>query len=508
MKRKQKMMNLIEDDDDEDKKKNTKNKRKHKDSDDEYNINEEDDLYSSIDDDEEEDASYIIKKDLKRETGKKTTNKKKAPKKAKLNTKVNKKAQLRKSFKNSLGRIKPNNIQDNKENINDNNIKEFVKDNTNNNNKKSPNKKKIKNNVKIKNIKDNEKPIVINNLDKTYFYQNLTPSQWKEISNFISSSLSNKNLEQKEIEYFFSNYPNLKKGDHNIKKLRDILKEATNNNSNGFLGFSSNKNIEFESYQKILDYIINNYYMVKPSIFEVHFFPNSSEEIHLINLISKTKASLDIAMFTINNVRIAEEIKNIFNRGIKLRIISDGECIKMPSSNIYSLAAMGISIKTDDSVRYHMHHKFCVIDNSVVITGSFNWTDQAVNHNQENLLFLENKDLAMKYSNEFQRLWDDFEIVITKEKALSKIKEDEEKKKAAESRKKREKEKKLIEKENKKKEMELIDTDNNEEKCFSKKKRNRNELRELTNNDYKMNEQNQYNNINENENKGTNCSIF
>ena len=56
MKRKQKMMNLIEDDVDEDKKKNTKNKRKHKDSDDEYNINEEDYLYSSIDDVEEEDA--------------------------------------------------------------------------------------------------------------------------------------------------------------------------------------------------------------------------------------------------------------------------------------------------------------------------------------------------------------------------------------------------------------------------------------------------------------------
>ena len=122
-------------------------------------------------------------------------------------------------------------------------------------------------------------------------------------------------------------------------------------------------------------------------------------------------------MFTINNIKIASEIKNIFSRGIKLRIITDSECIKMPSSNVYSLAAFGISVKIDDSVRYHMHHKFCVIDKRVVITGSFNWTDQAVNHNQENLLFIENKDLALKYSNEFEKLWNDFEIVVTKEKA-------------------------------------------------------------------------------------------
>ena len=471
MKSKQKMINLIEYDEDE--MTYTTKKGRHKESDEEYNIKDEEaDFYSNIDDDEEDDPSYIFRKDLKKD----------------------KKTQLIKSFENSLGRI--NIIEDNKENLN-NNIKSIFKKYINEN-KKTPYIRKANNKETIKNIKEQEKKIVERNLDKEYFYQNLTPKEWKEISNFISSSLSDKNLALQDIEYFFSNYPNLSKGEHNIIKLRDILNEATKPN-NGFFSFYAKENIELESYQKLSDFIIDKYYMVKPSIFEVHFFPNSAKEIHLINLISKTKISLDIAMFTINNVRIAAEIKNIFYRGIKLRIISDGECIKMPSSNIYSLAAIGINIKTDDSVRYHMHHKFCVIDNSVVVTGSFNWTDQAVNHNQENLLFIENKNLAMKYSSEFQRLWDDFEIVVTKEKALSKIKEDEEKKKVAESRKKREKEKKLIEKENKKI-MGILEMDN-DNNYFSKKKRKRNELDNI---DYNMYEQNH----NENNGKGTNCSIF
>jgi phosphatidylserine/phosphatidylglycerophosphate/cardiolipin synthase-like enzyme len=154
-----------------------------------------------------------------------------------------------------------------------------------------------------------------------------------------------------------------------------------------------------------------------------------------------------------------------------------------------------------------MHHKFCVIDNSVLVTRSFNWTDQAVNHNQENLLFLENKDLARQYSDEFQRLWDDFEIEVTKEIALFKIKEIEDKKKAIENRKKREKEKKLIEKENK------CEMRNNsyEINSYSQNKRNGFFNKEnLQQNNYNMNQQNNHESKEENlkENRNSSCFIF
>jgi phosphatidylserine/phosphatidylglycerophosphate/cardiolipin synthase-like enzyme len=76
-----------------------------------------------------------------------------------------------------------------------------------------------------------------------------------------------------------------------------------------------------------------------------------------------------------------------------------------------------------------MHHKFAVLDNSVVITGSFNWTTQAVKFNQENIVFYENRELAAKYTEEYNKLWDTFHINITQKEAEVKIKEDEEKKK-------------------------------------------------------------------------------
>ena len=81
--------------------------------------------------------------------------------------------------------------------------------------------------------------------------------------------------------------------------------------------------------------------------------------------------------------------------------------------------------------------------------------------------------MALKYSNEFEKLWNDFEIVVTKEKAEMKIKEDEEKKRAAESRKQREKEKKTAEKEFMKRANEEIKIKKKDFGTFTKKKRKR-----------------------------------
>ncbi len=52
-----------------------------------------------------------------------------------------------------------------------------------------------------------------------------------------------------------------------------------------------------------------------------------------------------------------------------------------------------------------MHNKFALVDGKYLINGSFNWTTQAVNYNQENILIIENKSLFSKYQDEFNRLW-------------------------------------------------------------------------------------------------------
>lgn len=49
-----------------------------------------------------------------------------------------------------------------------------------------------------------------------------------------------------------------------------------------------------------------------------------------------------------------------------------------------------------------LHHKFAVVDAKVVLTGSYNWTRT---RHADNILILENPEIANSYLTEFARLW-------------------------------------------------------------------------------------------------------
>ncbi len=51
-----------------------------------------------------------------------------------------------------------------------------------------------------------------------------------------------------------------------------------------------------------------------------------------------------------------------------------------------------------------MHHKVIIIDERIVIFGSFNFSDNANTQNDENLLIVENPDIARAFKSEFDRV--------------------------------------------------------------------------------------------------------
>jgi cardiolipin hydrolase len=77
-------------------------------------------------------------------------------------------------------------------------------------------------------------------------------------------------------------------------------------------------------------------------------------------------------------------------------------------ADIYYLAQQGIECTMDKNINSHMHNKFAIIDELVLVTGSFNWTDNAVKSNKENLVIMDNKKFILDYQNEFNKLWELF----------------------------------------------------------------------------------------------------
>ena len=265
------------------------------------------------------------------------------------------------------------------------------------------------------------------NLENEYFYKEIQNKEWDEITSFLESFISENKTDESELKSFFDLHPSIRKGnaDKFLSKINSL--EISN----------------FQTYQVLIKFALSEYFQPKPVICECYFFPNAANEEKVVSMLRTCKKTLDIAIFSLTLDSIAEAILEAHQRGIKVRMIADDECAKSKGSNVKLIASMGVPCKTDNAV-YHMHHKFAVLDESVVIMGSFNWTGQAVKYNQENIFFYEDKNIASQYAQEFERLWNSFTTVIDQKEAMEAVEneaKEEEKKKKEKEEKAKEKEK-------------------------------------------------------------------
>jgi phosphatidylserine/phosphatidylglycerophosphate/cardiolipin synthase-like enzyme len=88
-------------------------------------------------------------------------------------------------------------------------------------------------------------------------------------------------------------------------------------------------------------------------------------------------------------------------RGVDVRVILDKSQRTERYSEADFLVNMGIPTWID--ARHAIaHNKIMVIDGATVITGSFNFTKAAEEHNAENMLVIRDKALAGKYAANWQ----------------------------------------------------------------------------------------------------------
>ena len=137
---------------------------------------------------------------------------------------------------------------------------------------------------------------------------------------------------------------------------------------------------------------------------EAHFSPRNEVYRRVVRALEVTRARADIAVFTITDDRISSALLAAHQRGVTLRIVSDNDKAHDVGSDIERLARAGIAVRLDRQP-VHMHHKFAVFDQQLLVTGSYNWTRSASDENAENLLVTADADLVAAFSAEFEHCW-------------------------------------------------------------------------------------------------------
>jgi phosphatidylserine/phosphatidylglycerophosphate/cardiolipin synthase-like enzyme len=114
--------------------------------------------------------------------------------------------------------------------------------------------------------------------------------------------------------------------------------------------------------------------------------------------------TVDVAIYTFTSEPLRDALLDAASRGVTVRVLADPWAANDTILGTLQDSKVEVKRKTGFAGGI-MHHKFTVVDEASVLTGSFNWTYSADNENDENLLVLSDKALAAQYSDEFARLW-------------------------------------------------------------------------------------------------------
>ena len=137
---------------------------------------------------------------------------------------------------------------------------------------------------------------------------------------------------------------------------------------------------------------------------EVYFSLSDNPQKTIIKNINQAEAFINIAMYTFTDKEILLPLIEAQNRGVKIRVYLDRSQIESTYSISRLLVQKGIKVRISTN-HYIMHNKFAIIDNRLLLTGSYNWTFSANNRNDENLMVIDDPEIIEIFQNQFVNLW-------------------------------------------------------------------------------------------------------
>jgi phospholipase D len=144
---------------------------------------------------------------------------------------------------------------------------------------------------------------------------------------------------------------------------------------------------------------------LRPSLaptYDVYFSPKGGCAEAVTYWIGKANQSVHVLMYIFSLESIADALISAHKRGVEVMVVLD----KSQSYTQFAvLRAAGIEVRNDTNWEGILHDKIAIIDGTIVLTGSFNWTETAENNNNENLIVVNSVDVASLYETEFQKVW-------------------------------------------------------------------------------------------------------
>ena len=124
----------------------------------------------------------------------------------------------------------------------------------------------------------------------------------------------------------------------------------------------------------------------------------------LVPLVRGAEKSIRFMAFSFTHDDLGAALLDRANAGIDIKGIFEKRSSETEYSELPNLYCAGLPMRQDGNPGI-LHHKVFIIDDEILITGSFNFSNNANDSNDENVIIIQNAEIAAKYLDEFERRW-------------------------------------------------------------------------------------------------------
>ena len=138
---------------------------------------------------------------------------------------------------------------------------------------------------------------------------------------------------------------------------------------------------------------------------ENYFSPDDKVGLRILELLKQAKSSIYFLAFSFTTDDFGETIVNKANQGLAVAGVMEESQVKSNQGTEYdTFKKAGLSVYLDGNIN-NMHHKVFIIDEEIVIFGSYNFSASAERKNDENVMIIFDRDFAAQFLAEFQRVY-------------------------------------------------------------------------------------------------------
>lgn len=139
---------------------------------------------------------------------------------------------------------------------------------------------------------------------------------------------------------------------------------------------------------------------------DTFFSPDDGVASQIATVLSGAEESIYFLAFSFTSNDLGAIVRDKAEAGLTILGVMDEEQVSSNQGTEYDPFKQADLDVRIDGIEGQMHHKVFIVDEKIVVLGSYNFSQAAEQRNDENLLIIYNEAIAQQFMMEFDRVWE------------------------------------------------------------------------------------------------------